>query len=72
MSVRVGRTLDEYCKNNIEIRDRDKVEELMYELNAALDSWNGKGEKNEVNKLILALESLIHVFRAIREREKKQ
>lgn len=70
MSVRVGRTLDEYCKNNIGIRD--KVEELMYELNAALDSWNGKGEKNEVNKLILALESLIHVFRAIREREKKQ
>lgn len=67
LSVRVGRMLDEYCKNNVEVRDRDKVEELMYELNAALDSWNGKGR---VNRIILLLESLTDVFREIKKKEK--
>ena len=69
LSVRVGRMLDEYCKNNGEVRDRDKVEELMYELNAALDSWNGKGR---VNRVILLLESLTDVFGEIKKKEKKQ
>lgn len=67
LSVRVGRMLDEYCKNNVEVRDRDKVEELMYELNAALDSWNGKGR---VNRIILLLESLVDVFKEIKKKEK--
>lgn len=67
LSVRVGRMLDEYCKNNVEVRDRDKVEELMYELNAALDSWNGKGR---VNRIILLLENLVDVFREIKKKEK--
>ena len=67
LSVRVGRMLDEYCKNNGEVRDRDKVEELMYELNAALDSWNGKGR---VNRVILLLESLSDVFKEIKKKEK--
>lgn len=67
LSVRVGRMLDEYCKNNVEVRDRDKVEELMYELNAALDSWNGKGR---VNRVILLLESLSDVFKEIKKKEK--
>lgn len=80
LSVRVGRMLDEYCKNNGEVRDRDKVEELMlakcerfvqstkmYELNAALDSWNGKGR---VNRIILLLESLVDVFKEIKKKEK--
>lgn len=67
LSVRVGRMLDEYCKNNGEVRDRDKVEELMYELNAALDSWNGKGR---VNRVILLLESLNDVFKEIKKKEK--
>ena len=67
LSVRVGRMLDEYCKNNVEVRDRDRVEDLMYELNAALDSWNGKGR---VNRIILLLESLRDVFGEIREKEK--
>ena len=67
LSVRVGRMLDEYCKNNIEVRDRDRVEDLMYELNAALDSWNGKGS---VNRIILLLESLRDVFGEIGKKEK--
>lgn len=67
LSVRVGRMLDEYCKNNGEVRDRDKVEELMYELNAALDSWNDNGR---VNRVILLLESLVDVFKEIKKKEK--
>lgn len=67
LSVHVGRMLEEYCKNNVEVRDRDRVEDLMYELNAALDSWNGKGR---VNRIILLLESLRDVFGEIREKEK--
>lgn len=67
LSVHVGRMLEEYCKNNVEVRDRDRVEDLMCELNAALDSWNGKGR---VNRIILLLESLRDVFGEIREKEK--
>lgn len=67
LSVRVGRMLDECCKNNVEVRDRDKVEELMYELNAALDSWNDNGR---VNRVILLLESLVDVFKEIKKKEK--
>lgn len=67
LSVRVGRMLDKYCKNNGEVRDRDKVEELMYELNAALDSWNDNGR---VNRVILLLESLVDVFKEIKKKEK--
>lgn len=67
LSVRVGRMLDEYCKNNGEVRNRDKVEELMYELNAALDSWNDNGR---VNRVILLLESLTDMFREIKKKEK--
>lgn len=67
LSVRVGRMLDEYCENNVEVRDRDRVEELMYELNVALDNWNGKGR---VNRVILLLESLVDVFKEIKKKEK--
>ena len=67
LSVRVGRMLDEYCKNNGEVRDRDKVEELMYELNVVLDSWNDNGR---VNRVILLLESLVDVFKEIKKKEK--
>lgn len=67
LSVRVGRMLDEYCKDNIEVQDRARVEDLMYELNAALDSWNGKGR---VNRVILLLESLVDVFKEIKKKEK--
>lgn len=66
LSVRVGRMLDEYCKDNVEVRDRDRVEDLMYELNATLDNWNGKGK---VNRIILLLESLRDVFSKIREKQ---
>ena len=68
LSVRVGRMLDEYCKDNVEVRDRDRVEELMYELNAALDNWNGDNKK-KVNRIILLLESLRDVFSEIREKQ---
>lgn len=68
LSVRVGRMLDEYCKDNVEVQDRDRVEELMYELNAALDNWNGDNKK-KVNRIILLLESLRDVFSEIREKQ---
>ena len=68
LSVRVCRMLDEYCKDNVEVQDRDKVEELMYELNAALDNWNGDNKK-KVNRIILLLESLRDVFSEIREKQ---
>ena len=68
LSVRVGRMLDEYCKDNVEVRDRDRVEDLMYELNAALDNWNGDNKK-KVNRIILLLESLRDVFSKIREKQ---
>lgn len=67
LSVRVGKMLDEYCKDNVEIRDRDRIEDLMYELSAALDEWNGKGK---VNRIILLLESLRDVFGEIREKNR--
>ena len=66
LSVRVGRMLDEYCKDNVEVQDRERVEDLMYELNTALDSWNGKGR---VNRIILLLESLRDVFSKIRDKQ---
>lgn len=70
LSVRVGRMLDEYCKDNVEVRDRTRVEELMYELNAALDDWNGDNKK-KVNRIILLLESLRDVFCEIREKQRE-
>lgn len=68
LSVRVGRMLDEYYKDNVEVRDRDRVEDLMYELNAALDNWNGDNKK-KVNRIILLLESLRDVFSKIRDKQ---
>ena len=68
LSVRVGRMLDEYCKDNVEVQDRARVEDLMYELNAALDDWNGDNKK-KVNRIILLLESLRDVFSEIREKQ---
>ena len=82
LSVRVGRMLDEYCKDNVEIRDRERIEDLMYELNAALDNcswqslcssskdnWNGDNKK-KVNRIILLLESLRDIFGEIREKNR--
>lgn len=68
LSVRVGRMLDEYCKDNVEVRDRDRVEDLMYELNAALDDWNGDNKK-KVNRIVLLLESLTELFMKIRDKQ---
>lgn len=68
LSVRVGRMLDEYCKDNVEVQDRARVEDLMYELNAALDNWNGDNKK-KVNRIVLLLESLRDVFSKIGEKQ---
>lgn len=70
LSVRVGRMLDEYCKDNIEVRDRARVEELMYELNAALDNWNGDNKK-KVNRIILLLDDLGDIFKRIRDKQRE-
>ena len=76
LSVRVGRmlteyassSLEEYCENNVEVQDRDRVEELMFELNNALDNWNGDNKK-KVNRIILLLEDLKELFLKIREKQ---
>lgn len=70
LSVRVGRMLDEYCKDNVEVQDRARVEELMYELNAALDNWNGDNKK-KVNRIILLLDDLGDIFKRIRDKQRE-
>ena len=70
LSVRVGRMLDEYCKDNVEVQDRARVEELMYELNVALDNWNGDNKK-KVNRIILLLDDLGDIFKRIRDKQRE-
>ena len=74
LSVRVGRMLDEYCKNEDKDEDRkirNQVEDLMYDLNASLDSWNGNNNK-DVSRITLVLEDLISVFKQVREKQIKE
>ena len=71
LSVRVGRMLDEYCKNeskNEDVKIRNQVEDLMYDLNESLDKWNGNNQKG-VERIILVLEDLVDVFRQIRDKQ---
>lgn len=85
LSVRVGKMLDEYCKNeskNEDVKIRNKVEDLMnryaihfaqsakmYDLNVSLDKWNGDN-KCGVDRIVL--EDLISVFRKIRDRQTRE
>lgn len=71
LSVRIGRMLDEYCKReskNEDVRIRNKVEILMYDLHDSLDKWNGNNMRN-VNRIILVLEDLVTIFKMIRDKQ---
>ena len=71
LSVRVGRMLDEYCKNEDKDEDRkirNQVEDLMYDLHDSLDKWNGNNMRN-VNRIILVLEDLGILFKRIRDKQ---
>lgn len=71
LSVRVGRMLDEYCKNEDKDEDRkirNQVEDLMYDLNESLDKWNGNNMRN-VNRIIFVLEDLGILFKRIRDKQ---
>lgn len=71
LSVRVGRMLDEYCKNEDKDEDRkirNYVEDLMYDLHESLDKWNGNNMRN-VNRIIFVLEDLGILFKRIRDKQ---
>ena len=71
LSVRVGRMLDEYCKNEDKDEDRkirNQVEDLMYDLHDSLDKWNGNNMRN-VNRIILVLEDLGILFKRVRDKQ---
>lgn len=71
LSVRVGRMLDEVCEKeskNENVKIRNKVEDLMYDLHDSLDKWNGNNMRN-VNRIILVLEDLVTIFKRIRDKQ---
>lgn len=71
LSVRVGRMLNEVCeKENRDenVRTKNKVEILMYDLHDSLDKWNGNNMRN-VNRIILVLEDLVTIFKMIRDKQ---
>lgn len=71
LSVRVGRMLDEVCEKeskNENVKIRNKVEDLMYDLHDSLNKWNGDNQKG-VERIILVLEDLVDVFRQIRDKQ---
>ena len=71
LSVRVGRMLDEVCEKenkNENVRTKNKVEILMYDLHDSLDKWNGNNMRN-VNRIILVLEDLVTIFKMIRDKQ---
>lgn len=72
LSVRVGRMLSEFCEKenkDEDVKIRNQVEDLMYDLNESLDCWNGDNQKG-VERIVLLLESLRDVFGKIREKSK--
>ena len=71
LSVRVGRMLDEVCEKeskNENVKIRNKVEDLMYDLHDSLNKWNGNNMRN-VNRIILVLEDLVTIFKMIRDKQ---
>jgi hypothetical protein len=71
LSVRVGRILDDFCERenrDENVRTKNKVEILMYDLHDSLDKWNGNNMRN-VNRIILVLEDLVTIFKMIRNKQ---
>lgn len=71
LSERIKRMLNDFCEreNRVEnVRTKNKVEILMYDLYDSLDKWNGNNMRN-VNRIILVLEDLVTIFKMIRDKQ---
>lgn len=71
LSERIKRMLNDFCeKENRDenVRTKNKVEILMYDLHDSLDKWNGNNMRN-VNRIILVLEDLVTLFKMIRDKQ---
>ena len=71
LSERIKIMLNEFCeKENKDenVRTKNKVEILMYDLHDSLDKWNGNNMR-DVNRIILVLEDLVTLFKRIRDKQ---
>ena len=71
LSERIKRMLDDFCERenrDENVRTKNKVEILMYDLHDSLDKWNGNNMRN-VNRIILVLEDLVTIFKMIRDKQ---
>ena len=71
LSERIKRMLNDFCERenrDENVRTKNKVEILMYDLNDSLDKWNGNNMRN-VNRIILVLEDLVTIFKMIRDKQ---
>lgn len=71
LSERIKRMLNDFCERenrDENVRTKNKVEILMYDLHDSLDKWNGNNMRN-VNRIILVLEDLVTIFKMIRNKQ---
>ena len=71
LSERIKRMLNDFCERenrDENVRTKNKVEILMYDLHDSLDKWNGNNMRN-VNRIILVLEDLVIIFKMIRDKQ---
>lgn len=71
LSVRIKRMLNDFCERenrDENVRTKNKIEILMYDLHDSLDKWNGNNMRN-VNRIILVLEDLVTLFKMIRDKQ---
>lgn len=71
LSERIKRMLNDFCERenrDENVRTKNKVEILMYDLHDSLDKWNGNNMRN-VNRIILVLEDLVTLFKMIRDKQ---
>lgn len=71
LNERIKRMLNDFCERenrDENVRTKNKVEILMYDLHDSLDKWNGNNMRN-VNRIILVLEDLVIIFKMIRDKQ---
>lgn len=71
LSERIKRMLNDFCERenrDENVRTKNKVEILMYDLHDSLDKWNGDNMRN-VNRIVLVLEDLVTLFKMIRNKQ---
>lgn len=68
---KIRKMLNDFCERenrDENVRTKNKVEILMYDLHDSLDKWNGNNMRN-VNRIILVLEDLVTIFKMIRDKQ---